>query len=465
MLLHSSLDRRRGGFAFLAQLTLSCLACSPLAAAAVLCVNPGGHHGCYSSIQMAVNKAAAHDVIDVAAGRYGEDVTIGIPLSLIGAGANRSTIDATGLAHGIFVDGVDHPGLAGVTIDGFTVQNALYEGILTVSVADVTIRNNSVLDNDKSPGLVFTGATTGCPGQPGTGVYENDETGDCGGAVHLVGTAHSIVDGNFISGNADGILISDETAESHDNVLSHDIIKNNPLECGIVLGSHPPRGAAPPSYAPHYGVDHNVIAANVSEGNGVQVGGSGVGIFSDGNGPGRVSDNVVIHNVLIGNGLGGVALHSHVGPSFGAPADDMSGNKIIGNFIARNHADTADTATPGTVGININSGGGGSPVLDTIISENVIAHEQLDIAVNTPAEVDVHLNDLQGGNVGVADVCEFDMASACVGTIDATENYWGCPAGPGGHGCTTTSGTDIAFDPWLQQPQAEDSPHDRDSGH
>ena len=47
----------------------------------------------------------------------------------------------------------------------------------------------------------------------------------------------------------------------------------------------------------------------------MQIGGSGVGMFSDGAGPGRVSGNVIIHNKLIGNGLGGVALHTHVGPA------------------------------------------------------------------------------------------------------------------------------------------------------
>ena len=85
-------------------------------------------------------------------------------------------------------------------------------------------------------------------------------------------------------------------------------------------------------------------------------------MFSDGAGRGRVSDNVIIQNRLTNNGLGGVALHTHVGPAFGLPADDMHGNMIIGNFIAGNLPDQFDTATPGSVGININSGGGGSPV-------------------------------------------------------------------------------------------------------
>ena len=152
------------------------------ATANTLCVNPSGSHGCYSQIQAAVNHAAINDVIDVEPGTYNEEVDIGTPLSLIGEGANSSVIDATGLSHGIFVDGFDHPGLRNVTIAGFTVKNALFEGILVVSALDVTIRDNHIVDNDKSPGLQFTGALTGCPNQPGDGIYETDETGDCGGA-------------------------------------------------------------------------------------------------------------------------------------------------------------------------------------------------------------------------------------------------------------------------------------------
>lgn len=426
-------------------------AVSQLATAKTLCVNPSGSQGCYSAIQTAVNNASAYDVINVAAGSYHEEVDIGMPLSLLGAGAQASVINANNLAHGVFVDGYDHPGLKDVTVAGFTIKNALYEGILVVSSGDVTIRDNRILNNDTVPGLNFTGELTGCPGQPGNGTYETDETGDCGGALHLVGTVGDVVSGNFIKGNADGVLISDETGESHHNLLIHNTITNNPLECGIVLASHPPSGTTSAPVA-HYGVDHNTIADNISSANGVQIGGAGVGIFSDGAGQGRVSGNVIIGNVLNGNGLGGVSLHTHVGPNFGLPADDLNGNMIIGNSIAGNLADEFDTATPGRVGININSGNGGSPVYGTVISQNTIHDEDVDIAVNTPAEVDIHLNNLRGGSKGVADVCAFDGNSTCTGSIDATENYWGCPAGPGGPGCSTASGADITFTPWLRNP-------------
>lgn len=65
------------------------------AAAAILCVNPAGSGGCYSTIQSAIDNATAKDVIKVGPGTYKEGVVIGIPLSLIGAGAGQSTIDAT----------------------------------------------------------------------------------------------------------------------------------------------------------------------------------------------------------------------------------------------------------------------------------------------------------------------------------------------------------------------------------
>jgi len=424
----------------------------PVASAKTLCVNPAWK-ACYKTIQSAVNAASPNDIIKVSAGTYMEQVTVWKPLSILGSGAGSAIVDAANLAHGFFVDGYNNRGLNNVTISGFTVENALYEGILIVSASDVIVRNNTVKDNDTVPNPAgFTGDLTGCPNQPGSGTYETDETGDCGGAIHLVGAVNCTLSDNYISGNADGVLISDETGESRNNLLIHNVITKNPLECGIVLASHPRAGTTAMKPIPaHFGVDHNTVSENVSSENGVKIGGAGAGLFSDGAGQGIVSGNEIIRNKLTGNGLGGVALHSHVGPAFGLPADNFSGNKIVGNFIAGNLADSADTATPGTVGININSGDGASPVRGTVIAENVIWDEAIDIAVNTPAEVDIHLNSLMGGKIGVGDVCALDKSSVCTGTIDATENFWGCQMGPGGKGCTTISGTDIRFAPWLSE--------------
>ena len=213
-----------------------------VALSATLCVNHAGSGGCYSTIQNAVNHAAASDIINVAAGTYKEDVVISHPVSLIGAGPKASLIDARGLDNGIFVDGYHNPGLSHVIIDGFTVKNAQYEGILVVSAFDVTIRNNYVYSNDAF-GPQFSSAPTGCPGQP---AFETSETGDCGGGIHLIGTSGSIVIGNQVTYNADGILLSDETAETRDNLITQNLVEYNGPACGITLASHAPVGSAPP---------------------------------------------------------------------------------------------------------------------------------------------------------------------------------------------------------------------------
>jgi hypothetical protein len=157
---------------------------------------------------------------------------------------------------------------------------------------------------------------------------------------------------------------------------------------------------------------------------------------------------VVINNQLKDNGLPGVAMHSHT------PGQNLSDNLIVGNRISGNGADTEDAATPGPTGINVF---GVSPITGTIISENVIDDEGVDIATKTPAQVNVHLNDLLGEKIGVDNLG--------TGTVDATENWWGCPGGPGAKECTTVSGTGVAFTPWLRQPIPKVSPpEDNENG-
>jgi parallel beta-helix repeat protein len=406
------------------------------AVAATLCVNPGGSKGCFASIGAAVAAASPNDTINVAQGTYKEDVVIGKPLSLIGFNQANTTIDATGLPNGVYVDGIDNPGLSNVVVTGFTIKNANFEGILVTNSSFVTVWSNNVTNND----LNLEPSIPACPGIPD---FETGEAFDCGEGVHLIGVDHSTVADNIVANNAGGILLSDDTGQTHDNLVTGNLSQDNPFDCGIVMASHAP---GPGSTAPHLGVVRNTIAGNTSTHNGFQVpgAGAGVGVFADGSGPGLVSGNVVTQNTLTNNGLPGVAFHSHVGPNFGAPPDNLSDNVIIGNTISGNGADLFDTATPGTTGININSGGGGSPITGTVISQNVIKGEADNIVVNTPAYVDIHLNNLLGKQTGI------DAFGGA--TVNATENWWGCSGGPGANGCASVSGTGILSAPWLTKP-------------
>ena len=398
---------------------------------ATLCVNPHGGSSCYQTISAAVAAATAGDTIQVSPGKYREAVVIGKSVSLIGQDRESTTIDATGLPAGVFIDGIDNAGLSTVVISGFTIENANFEGILIANASDVVVRGNEVTRNNRALVVTAPGQSS-CPNIP---AFETNEGLDCGEGVHLTGVDHSVIADNVIVNNAGGILISDDTGATHENLITGNVVKQNRFDCGVTLASHAASNGAPQSF----GVFHNTISDNDSEENGLaNGGGAGVGIFAGGPGN-KAYANVITNNRLIGNGLPGVTMHIHA-DSATLPAD-LSDNIIVGNFIARNHADTEDAATSGPTGINVFGAGA---VTGTVISQNTIRDEAIAIATNTSGNVVIHLNDLDGGSVGVA--------NTGTGSDDATENWWGCPAGPGSKGCAQITGTHVTTAPALHDP-------------
>jgi Right handed beta helix region len=407
-------------------------AVSGLGQAATLCVNAAAKSGCKPTISAAVAAASANDIINVAPGTYAESVTIGVPLTLIGADASTTIIDATGLSVGIYVDGIDNKALAGVFISGFTVQNANYEGILVTNATRITISNNISMNNNK--GVVVAAAGQSCPGIP---AFETSEGQDCGEGIHFMGVDHSIIIGNTSQNNSGGILLSDDTGATHDNTIAGNLVMNNPLACGITMASHVP--AALTGSATALGVYQNVVVGNTISKNGLIAEGAGAGIFASA--PGTASyQNLVLNNVLTGNGIPGVAIHGHT------PGQNLNNNVIIGNQISGNGADVADTATPGPAGINVAAV---VPITGTIISQNTISQESIDVAINAPGDFRVQRNSFAAGAVGVTNLGKG-------GVINADGNWWGCGANPafgvsGFAGCATTSGG-VNVTSWASAP-------------
>jgi len=406
---------------------------SSLLFANTLCVNPGGTGGCYSSISAAVAAASAYDTISVQAGTYSEDVIVNKPVSIVGVNRASAIVDASGQANGFNIDGLDNPGLANVTITGFTIQNANFEGVVITNATFVNVWGNSVVGNDKS--LDVAGGT--CPGLPS---WETSEGEDCGEGIHLSGVDHSTITSNNVEQNSGGILLSDELAATHDNLISYNSVYDNPYDCGITLASHPPAPtrrltASPvPGAGNPFGLSHNTIFANVSVHNGTAgPGGAGMGVFDSVPGASNVG-NVLVGNVSHDNGHPGIAMHSHT------PGQTLTDNIIAGNLLYNNGADGGDAATPGPTGINVY---GVSPADGTIVSQNFIKDEQVDVGVNTPTEVLVNLNNLYatGLNYGVDNLG--------TGNVNATENWWGCPGGPGSNGCSIYNGPNVLVAPWL----------------
>lgn len=399
-----------------------------VAMGATVCVNPAASSGCVATIGAAVTAAKAGDTIKIGPGQYAEDVVVTKPLSLVGAGASSTIINAKGLANGIYVDGLDNPGLANVLITGLTVLNANFEGILVTNTSYIVISETHVSNNDQS--LNYAAET--CAGQP---VFETNEGDDCGEGVHLVGVDHATVSNNEISQNSGGILMSDETGMTHDNLITGNSVHDNALDCGITLASHAPSPQAT-SKLP-YGVFNNSIVGNTSSRNGLVGGGAGIGVFAPG--PGNIAfGNKIVGNVITDNGLPGVTIHNHALVP-GAPGINLNDTVIVGNYISGNAADGADAATSGPTGINIYSI---APVYGVIIAQNTIVNEAIDVVMNNPGSMEVHMNNLLGGGIGVQNLGK--------GSVNASMNFFGCAGGPGATGCSTATGAS----PWLTAPVA-----------
>ena len=302
------------------------------------------------------------------------------------------------------------------------------------NASDVTISGNHVLKNNLN--LIISSDT--CTGIP---PFETSEGDDCGEGIHFLGVDHSIIANNLVEKNAGGILLSDDTGATHDNLVLGNTVQNNPYDCGITLASHTFFAPGPPTAA---GVYHNTVSGNVSEHNGYQVPGAGAGVGLFAPAPfNKTYANVVVDNILTNNGIPGVAMHAH------APGATVADNMIAGNHISGNGADTEDTATPGPTGINVSGGdnGSGMPlavITGTVIAGNVIEQETIGIAVKTDALVGAHLNDFVGVLHGV------DNLNG--GVVDATLDWWGCSRGPMAAGCAAISGTDVLYLPFLTTP-------------
>lgn len=280
-----------------------------------------GHHS-FRTIGAAVSAAASGDTIVVCRGTYPGGIVVSKTLSILGLG--HPVINATGQDNGVQVLA------SGSRIQGFTVKNAIGEGILVglakTPVSDVTIRSNTVKHNDQGNP---TGAQISNSNYPECNAA-NNIPGDCGEGIHLANAFDSTVVGNTVFNNSGGILLSDDTGPTYGNLIKSNNVFGNVLDCGITLAGHVP--------AAFGGVHDNTILGNRVTGNGTSGQGGGVllatGVPVTPAGPGgAVYDNLVQGNYLAGNGLAGVTLHAH------APGENLTGNTITGNLIGTNNLD------------------------------------------------------------------------------------------------------------------------------
>ena len=332
---------------------------------------PGGadrscHSARFRTIQSAVNAAPSGGNVVVCRGTYHEQVVITKPVSLHG---QRATIDQKGVTpkFQVSIPGVGKETIfaavvmlsSDIRFSGFTVTNALGEGIVAAGlggdISGISISHNAVVHNDLGGGVPPKSKYFECAAQ-------GQVPGDCGEGVHFAGVAYSQITRNYIAGNSGGVLLSDDTGPTHDNLVANNVVTGNSTDCGITVPGHNPnavsaKGKLQPSVA---GVYDNVIRGNVVTNNGVA--GEGAGVLFANAAAGTASyDNLVQGNYIAGNGLSGVTMHAHtIKPG---QFEDLSGNKVIGNTIGKNNldGDTLDApASPTdkkTTGVLVFSGG------------------------------------------------------------------------------------------------------------
>lgn len=278
----------------------------------------------FSSINAAVKAVAGGGRVVVCNGTFHEDIAVSKPLAL--EARSNVTIDATDLINGIEISAPD------VTVTGFTVKNAVGEGILVNSVKNATIANTIVTGNNTGTGP-NTVANSYAPCRP-----TQDKPGDCGGGIHLLGSSNATVLASTVSGNSSGIVISDETGPASGSTFSGNSVHGNALGSGFTLvsrnGAAAPGGVRAPSAG---GVFGNSITSNNVFDNGLEAGGGGITIASAVAG-GAVYGNTVQTNVVTGNGWAAVAVHG------GASGLDLGGNVVSNNQIGTNNV-VGDTYT------------------------------------------------------------------------------------------------------------------------
>jgi parallel beta-helix repeat protein len=387
------------------------------------------------AIQAAIDAASDGDEINVAAGTYNEAVTINKGVSVLGAGAATTTIDALSDVHQSTVVKINTTS-GDVKLDGFTIKNTTDEAIRVYKVvlnqgsvgAQVEISNNNIIGGYDSTTGTYTDWGFGFYSQSACSnlFFHHNNISNCyENAVGLErhrGTSE--ISYNTISDCAPYPAIwfmtekrGSEAPEMYE-ITARQYIHHNTITTGACIGMAAPYGEHYNQYLGGKYTDVEISYNNISN---LPANGKGIQLEADG-------DNGGIYNPVIAN-------NTITGAS-GLPSTSARGIRILGNVF---NADINNNTISGVYRGIWQSYSWGQP------------------GIPGPSGNILRKNSITDCAIGVE-----NQYSSTAAILDAKENWWGDASGPLDDGSlnpgpdaenpdgqgTKVSGY-VSYDPWY----------------
>ncbi|MEI6624662.1 MAG: right-handed parallel beta-helix repeat-containing protein, partial [Actinomycetes bacterium] len=395
----------------------------------------------YSTIQAAVTAATSGDTIDVAAGTYAEQLNITKALTLTGAGAGTTHLQAPAVASMAIYDqfGSKSPTAR------YSVHRATDIAVVRIAASDVTVEGFHVDLMDYAYWNVKGSYGSNYSRSVGILVDHTETVPGTPDVFTGVSIRNNLLDGFLLNDNGDGIKV---LARATASVTGNTIYAYG--EQGISAQA-PDYPAA--TYHPTVTANNNVIYGGTSgrgEGTGTSsFFGIGYWVGADGSATGNTIHNYPDWSVggpgmqVWGTGATSVTFASNVidtdGGAVGGHGIDVNDATAVctGNTITHQEYGVYLWQDPGTAQLQLSGGA---------VSNNTVG-----VYSEAGTVASVHGTSLTGNGLAI------DASSLVGSDVNATGNYWGAASGPY-NATTNPTGTGnpvtdhVTFDPWLLVP-------------